>query len=167
MFCPKCGANNTTEQKFCRLCGLNLEQTSVSLLEQVASVKSAELFKRQRKLEKLGNFTFGGFGLVCLIAVGALIYFVFTRMILSGSNAFFGSLLIAFIVFAGLTLAYVAFEEELKESKQKLNPALLDELPEKRATGNLLKEESIKPAVSVTEDSTELLYAKNNTRKLK
>jgi len=165
MFCPNCGAKNTTEQKFCRSCGLNLEQTAVSLLEQIPSSESAELLKRERNLEKFGNIAFGGFGLVLLTAISAIIYFIITKMILSGTNVFFGILLIAFLIFAGLSLVFVMFNEDLKERKQKSNPTRTNELSEKLDTGKLLEEKSFEPIPSVTEDSTELLIAKNKTRK--
>ena len=165
MFCPNCGAKNTTEQKFCRSCGLNLEQTAVSLFEQIPSSESAELLKRERNLEKFGNIAFGGFGLVLLTAISAIIYFIITKMILSGTNVFFGILLIAFLIFAGLSLVYVMFNEDLKERKQKSNPTRTNELSEKLDTGKLLEEKSFEPIPSVTEDSTELFIAKNKTRK--
>ncbi len=167
MFCPNCGSKNTIEQKFCRSCGLKLEQITVEFLEQVASIESAELFKRQRSLEKFGNIAFGGFALVFLTAVSAVIYFILTRMIFSGENVFFGILLIAFIIFAILSLVYVVFSEDLKERKQNANPALVNKLSENNETGKLLGGKSFTPASSVTENSTELLYAKNKTRKLK
>ena len=166
MFCPNCGANNSTEQKFCRSCGLNLEQTALSLLEQMPSAESAELLKRQKNLEKFGSIAFGGFGLVLLTAVCAIIYLIFTKVILSGNSVFGGILLIAFIVFAISTLAYVVFNEDLKERMQKTNPALNNELAEKRDTAKLLEDKPFEPVGSVTENSTELLYAKNKTQKL-
>ncbi|HEX8288199.1 MAG TPA: zinc ribbon domain-containing protein [Pyrinomonadaceae bacterium] len=165
MFCPNCGAKNTTEQKFCRSCGLRLEQITVALLEQIASPESAELFKRQRRLENFGNIAFGGFALVLLTGVSTVIYFILTRMIFSGENVFFGILLIAFIVFAISSLIYVIFSEDVKERKP--NPILINELTENRETGKLLEEKPFAPASSVTESSTELLYTKNKTRKLK
>lgn len=166
MFCPNCGAKNTTEQKFCRSCGLNLEQTALSLLEQIPSAESAGLLKRQRNLEKFGNIAFGGFGLVLLTAISAIIYFIINKMILSGANVFFGILLIAFIIFAALSLVFVIFNEDLKERKQKSNPALTNELSEKRDTGKLLEEKPFEPIPSVTESTTELLYAEKKTHKL-
>ena len=167
MFCPNCGAKNTTEQKFCRSCGLKLEQITVALLEQIASVESMELFRRQRSLERFGNVAFGGFALVFLTAVSAIIYFVLTRMIFSGENVFFGVLLIGFIIFAVLSLVYVVFNEDLRERKQNANSALKNELAGDRETGKFLEEKPFASASSVTENSTELLYAKNKTRKLK
>ncbi len=168
MFCPNCGANNSTEQKFCRSCGLNLEQTALSLLEQIPSAESAGLLKRQKNLEKFGSIAFGGFGVVLLIAVSAIIYLIFTKVILSGNSVFGGILLIAFLVFAALTLVYVGFNEDLKERMQKTNPTLLNnnELDEKRDTAKLLEEKPFEPIPSVTENSTELLYTKNKTQKL-
>ncbi len=139
MFCPNCGAKNTTEQKFCRSCGLNLEQTAVSLLEQIPSSESAELLKRERNLEKFGNIAFGGFGLVLLTAISAIIYFIITRMILSGTNVFFGILLIAFLIFAGLSLVYVMFNEDLKERKQKSNPTRTNNCPKNSIRENFWK----------------------------
>jgi len=166
MFCPNCGANNSTEQKFCRSCGLNLEQTALSLLEQIPSAESAGLLKRQKNIEKFGNIAFGGFGIVLLIAVSAIIYLIFTKVILSGNSVFGGILLIAFIVFAILTLTYVVFNENFKERMQKTNPSLNNELAEKRDTAKLLEEKLFEPVSSVTENSTELLYTKNKTKKL-
>ena len=165
MFCPNCGANNSTEQKFCRSCGLNLERTAESLLLQMPSAESAKLLKRERNLEKFGNIAFGGFGVVLLTAIGAIIYLIFTKMILSGESIFAGILLIAFMVFAALTLAYVAFNEDLKERKQKINPTLKNEISEKRDTAKLLEDKLFEPVPSVTENTTELLYAEKNNRK--
>jgi len=165
MFCPNCGANNSTEQKFCRSCGLNLEKTAETLLEQIPSAESAKLFKRERNLEKFGSIAFGGFGLVILTAISAIIYLIITKMILTGSSVFGGILLIAFLVFAALTLAYVGFNEDLKERKQKANPSLKSELTEKQETEKLLEEKYFEPVPSVTENTTDLLYAESKTRK--
>jgi len=167
VFCPNCGANNSTEQKFCRACGLNLEKTAETLLEQIPSAESAKLLKRERNLQKFGNVAFGGFGLVLLIAICAIIYLIITKVILSGNSVFGGIMLIAFIIFAALSLAYVAFNEDLKERKQKANPNLKNELPEKLETGKLLEEKPFEPIPqSVTENTTDLLYAEQKTRKL-
>lgn len=166
MFCPNCGANNSTEQKFCRSCGLNLEKTAENLLLQIPSAESAKLLKRERNLEKFGNIVFGGFGVVLLVGIIAIIYLIITKVILSGNSVFGGIMLIAFVIFAALSLAYVVFNEDLKERKQKANPALANELAEGKETGKLLEEKPFEPVPSVTENTTDLLYAERKTRKL-
>jgi hypothetical protein len=87
-------------------------------------------------------------------------------MILTGTNIFAGILLIAFMIFAALTLLYVVFNEDLKERKQKLNPTLKNELSEKQNTAKLLEEKLFSPIQSVTENSTELFPIENKTKKL-
>jgi zinc-ribbon domain len=168
MFCPNCGATNSTEQKFCRACGLNLEPTALSLLEQIPSAESAKLLRREKNLEKFGSVALGGFGLVILSGVGTLIYLIITKIILNGGSLFGGIMLIAFLIFSALSLAYVVLSEDLKERKQKANPTLENELTKKRETGKLLEEKPFEPAraaASVTENTTELLYAKQKTKK--
>lgn len=166
MFCPNCGANNSTEQKFCRSCGLNLEKSAESLLEQIPSAESAGLLKRERNLEKFGKVAFTGFGLVLLTGICAIIYLIITKVILSGNSVFGGIMLIAFIIFSALALTYVALNEDLKEKRQKANPALQNDLPEKKDTAKLLEDKPFEPVPSVTENTTDLLYVEQKTRKL-
>lgn len=166
MYCPSCAQENSTEQKFCRKCGLKLEAISEALLEQIPSAASAGLLKRQRNLEKFGNIAFGGFGVVLLVLVLSIIYWIFTTVILSGDSIFGGIMLIAFIVFAVLSLAYVVFQEDLKERKEKANPTLQNELPEKLETGKLLQDKPFEPIPSVIEDTTDLLKVEAKTQKL-
>src|SRR5687768_18148948 len=99
MFCPSCGAKNSTEQRFCRSCGMNLEPVAQSLLEQFPGGGDPDLIRRERRLERFGQFAFGGFGLVLVAAVIGLIYTIFTKMVLDGQQPWAGILLIAFILF--------------------------------------------------------------------
>lgn len=167
MFCPNCGANNSTEQKFCRACGLNLEKSAESLLEQLPTAQSANLLKHEKLIEKFGNFALGGFGVVVLFGVTILIYTIVKKFLVNGTDVYLAILLIAFITFALLSLIFVIFNESLKEKKAKINPVVKNELNEKRDAAKLLEEKTFEPISSVTENSTELLYAKNKTRKLR
>ena len=167
MFCPNCGKENSTEQKFCRACGINLEKTAESLLEQIPNAQNANLLRKEKAIEKFGNFALGGFGLVILTGTVAIIYFIFEKMILTGNNVLFGILLIFFVVFAALSLAFVMFNESLKERKAKINPALPNELTGVRDTGKLLEDKPFETVAGVTENSTELLFVENKTQKIK
>jgi hypothetical protein len=165
MFCPNCGANNLTEQKFCRACGLNLEKTAESMLEQLPSADMANFLKHERMLEKFGTIAWGGFGVVLFIAIGGIIYAIITAMILSGKQPWAGVLLVAFIIFAVLSLAYVILADELKGKKKNRNLLTKSELAEPKTTGKLLEEKRFEPVPSVTENSTELLPAKKKPEK--
>jgi uncharacterized membrane protein YvbJ len=166
MFCPNCGANNSTEQKFCRSCGLNLEKSAESLIEQMPSAQTANLLKHEKLIERFGNFALGGLGVVGLIAITAGLYILVIKLIITGTNVFAVILLISFFVFAFLSLIFVVFNETLKEKKQKINSTLGNGLAEKKDTAKLLDEKLFEPVRSVTENSTELLVVENKTKKL-
>jgi hypothetical protein len=170
MFCPNCGANNSTEQKFCRSCGINLEKTAESLLEQLPTAESANLLKQTKLLEKFGNVAFLGLASVLLVGISLLIFVIFDKMVLSGEKVLFGLFLISFVIFAMLSLAYVFFNETLKEKKAKINPILNKEANqefEKKDTAKLLEDKPFELVPSVTENSTELLFVENKTREIK
>ena len=167
MFCPNCGANNSTEQKFCRACGLNLEKSAESLIEQMPTAQSANLLKHEKLVERFGNFALGGLGVVALFGITILIYTIIEKFLVNGTNIYIAILLVAFIVFALLSLIFVIFNESLKEKKAKVNPAINNQLGEKKNTAKLLEDKPFEPISSVTENSTELLYTKNKTQKLK
>ena len=71
MFCPNCGSKNSTQQKFCRSCGLSLEKSAQSLVEQIPAKIDQSLERRKEKLERFGVIALSGLGVV---GAGALFY---------------------------------------------------------------------------------------------
>ena len=167
MYCPNCGANNTTEQNFCRSCGLNLEETAKSLLLQIPSAESAKLLRHEKAIERFGNFALGGLGVVGLLAITAGIWYLVTKFMVTGTNIFAAILLISFFVFAFLSLIFVIFNEGLKEKKAKFKPAGENELAAPKTTGKRLEEKPFEPIGSIVEDSTKLLAVEIKTKEFK
>ena len=167
MFCPSCGAQNNTDQKFCRSCGMNLENSAASLLEQFPSKGRADLQLEEKRLQRFGQFAFTGFGIVIGLAILSMIYLIITKVIIAGDQLFGGIMFIAFIVFAGLSLAYVIWQESLKEKRARIAMAPGREITSTEPTGKLLDEGGFEPVPnSVVEDTTELLTTKSRTKKL-
>ena len=109
MYCPSCGSTNSIDQRFCRKCGMNLESAAQSLTTQFPSSNNKDLTKREERIEKFGRLAFIGFLNVLVLAVAGLLYAIVGRFIMSGDNPYLGILMMAFIIFAVLTLGYVFF----------------------------------------------------------
>lgn len=157
MFCPNCGANNTTEQKFCRACGLNIEETAASLQKQIPSAESAELMRQKKRWDTFGAVAWNGLIIVAGWALLNFIYLIIEKLILTGANIKLGIIAILFLLFGAATLVYVYKSQEFKEA----NPSPKEpeqETPELSIpTGKLIEEKPFEPIQGVTENSTDLL----------
>lgn len=147
---------------------MNLEQVSTALTEQYPKGSTVDLERAERRLERFGQIAFGGFGIVLAIAILGIIYLIITKMILDGSQPWAGALLVAFIVFAALTLAYVGLNEDLKEKRMAAAKRRTTKpVPELEVdTNKLLNQPPAGRVASVIEDTTELLPIENKTQKL-
>lgn len=156
MFCPNCGSKNSTQQKFCRSCGLSLEKTAQSLVEQIPAKIDQSLEKRKEKLERFGFIALIGVGIV---GVGALTYMIIFNMMLA-QGKILGGLALLTIIICGLSAAFFFnYADYLKEKgvRNRLQPP--EELPEYETPAKLLGDSYLEPIPSVTERTTELLNA--------
>lgn len=167
MFCPNCAAKNSTEQKFCRGCGMNLEQTAASLSGQYGTDFDRSVAGWEKFFNAIGKFGFGGFCGLVVVGIVGLIYVIIDSMVLSGKQPFVGTFLALFIVFAALTLVYVIYNESQKEKKsaKPASPNFTPELPSPE-TGRLTDGAFIPTPTSVTENTTNLLPTRNKTGEL-
>lgn len=165
VFCPNCGANNNIEHNFCRFCSLHLQETTASLTAQLSSGKNAGQLKKLEWIKKLSDLSSSGLIFSAVPAILIYFYAVFTGTPYAGVKVFY-VLVVIFLVLESVmfylrrtnTLGY-ADEMERKS-------ALTQNKFEKRETAKLLEEKPFVPAMSVTENSTELLFVENKTNKL-
>lgn len=145
---------------------MNLELTAASFLEQFPTNDLANDRKKERYLQLFGQIAFGGFGIAVLAGAIGLIYTIITRMVLTQSNFWAGLVLATFVVFAGLSLAYVILNETLKQKPKPAKglPGGYRDLPG-QPTAPLLEEGGFEPAVTITEDTTDLLTPQIDSRR--
>jgi hypothetical protein len=126
MYCPNCGNQTSTDQKFCRACGLGLEKIALSLGEQLPARMDQSLIARQERLEKLGLGALSVFGLGVL---GFLLYAVAQKLLASQGSLLTILALVGLVIMLGcglLSVILFARAQELKEqaSKRQLKPDL-------------------------------------------
>ena len=157
MYCPNCGNKNSTDQKFCRSCGLSLEKSAQSLAEQLPSPSVKSLQERKEKLERLGVASLSVFGLG---VVGFILYGVFYEVMLRQGALIAALAVLGAAIFLGSALASVilfAKANELKEesAKPRIGSGKPAKLPD--VTTAELPDSVEQPVLSVTERTTNLL----------
>lgn len=163
MYCPNCGKQTAPDQKFCRACGLGLEKIAQSLGEQLPERVDETLLARKERLEKLGVAALSVFGLGLL---SFLAYAIGQKLIAQGS--FFAALVtLGVVIMLGCGLLSVILFARAKElgdqaTKRQL-PAKAEE--QKGLTRELLPEGNFAPVPTVTERTTELLFAEKPDKK--
>ena len=158
MYCPNCGSQTSTDQKFCRACGLGLEKIALSLNEQLPARLDQSLIARQDRLEKLGLGALSVFGLGVL---GFLLYAVAQKLLVSQGSLLTILALVGLVIMLGcglLSVILFARAKELKEqaSKRQLQPNANEP---SAPTKELLPESRLEPVPTVTDRTTELLFA--------
>ena len=160
MFCPNCGANNNRKQKYCRFCGLNLEDTAKSLTSQLVFGEDSKLVKSLSSARRVLDFALAA--LAGVVIVGGVAYFFFD--VGFGKNMMKTGVVIFFLLETILGIAgYYQRQERSKARASKFGRDI--EQVESAETVRLVEEKPLAPVPSVVENRTELFPGENRTRK--
>ena len=157
MYCPNCGQPSSTEQKFCRACGLSLEKAAQSLVEQLPSVELNKQYRqRQRRVERV-LYALGGTAAVIFLV--SLVWTIINEIIIGKGHVLGGTIFLAFILGFIVFALLMLYRESLLKAAGK-HSSTQPALPHVEDTARLLSESYIEPIPSVTERTTELLVEK-------
>lgn len=164
MYCPNCGIKTSTDQNFCRACGLGLETIALSLNEQLPAKVDRSLQERKERLEKLGVAALSVFGLGVL---SFLLYTIGYKLMVSQGRLLAGLAILGLIIMIACGLASVilfakANEIEKEATKRKPQPNLTTGT---ESTKELLTEGHFEPVPAVTERTTDLLVVEKRDSK--
>ncbi|HLM00971.1 MAG TPA: zinc ribbon domain-containing protein [Pyrinomonadaceae bacterium] len=169
IFCPNCSAKNKIEQNFCRFCGFNLQDAAKSLARQLSVDKDRQQFNQLKLIKRLTDFA--SVGLIIIVSTGVIIsiYAILNHMIFSGKRVFLGIFLIGMIFEFAIRQVRRIKRRRVMQDEAKTNQLPKTGEPEKVKTAKMIEEKPFMPAAAVggvTENTTELLFAENKTRKL-
>jgi uncharacterized membrane protein len=138
---------------------LGLDKIALSLSEQLPTRQDEHLLSQKEKFERLGVAALSVFGVGVL---GVMLYGIGYKLFAQG-NIVVGLALIGFLIMAGCAILSTIFFAKAKEAEEAAGKRRLEE---KEAavvatpTRELLPEGHLEPVPSVTDRTTELLYAK-------
>lgn len=162
MYCPNCGNQNSTDQKFCRLCGLGLQKVAQTLGEQLPTKLDVSLQQKKERFEKLGVAALSIFG--AGLAIPILYEILYTTMWTQGNIVKgLGMLALVLVLACGLMSAILfAKAHEMKETPAKRLLPDQPELPPQADTRELPESAAPEtPVFSVVDRTTELLPPNN------
>jgi predicted lipid-binding transport protein (Tim44 family) len=158
MLCPNCGTKTTTEHKFCRNCGMNLEPVSRALAAHLShGGAAAARLAREADRRNVKRLTGGLLAGVLVVLFGMLL------MLLPGRGFQLLGLIAAIL---GLVYSLAAITSTLRRmadaNAEALPLALDNAAPD---TGRLLREQTFEHVpTSVTDHTTELLHVEVKDR---
>lgn len=161
MFCPNCGANNNRKQNYCRFCGLNLQETAKSLVNQIVFGEDSRSLKKLSSVKRVVDFT--STAVIGMLVVGIAAYlFLFDPKF--GKDLIKISLGVFFLL---KTIQEIIsyFQRRARSENKRFEPNGGERFKSVE-TAKLLEEKPFDPVPSVIENSTELFPAENKTRKL-
>ncbi len=154
MYCPNCGNLNSTEQKFCRSCGLALEKIVQSLAEQTQpAALDKEIQERQRKVDLWLKIVGGA---AATIVAGGVLWGIVYEVILGKADLVAGLMLLGFMIGLILFALLMLYRESLEKRQGKRDLPKPAE-PQAADTAKLLAESFVQPMQSVTERTTEFI----------
>jgi len=163
MFCPNCG-KETNEQKFCRDCGLKVEKIFNVLVKEIQEREKTSVQKRDDLFRKLGFVSLSLLFGLCFSFVFYLA--VYYKFVIFGKEIM-GAIGLTAMIFLGLLSLFFFNLPKFLDRKQIDEEFSKDnEIEETGKTEKLLSEGSFEPIGSITENSTELLFVENKTKKL-
>lgn len=153
MHCPNCGNAASTDQQFCRTCGLNLAEFSQLLEAKLPSLKG-ELQEQKRKLERWALRLWAGAGAIFYIA---LYWAIISEIIIGKGHVLSGTLFLLVITAISLGGLFILYSSALEKRSRYIQSERQQKLPKRDTDPELLS--STEPALrmSVTEHTTELL----------
>jgi len=153
MHCPNCGNAASTDQQFCRSCGLNLVEFSRLLGERLPSLKG-QLQDKKREAERWALRLWTGAGAIIYIA---LYWAIISEIIIAKGNVLSGILfllIITAISIGGLLILYSAALEKRSKYMPKEAPQAS---PVPDTDPELVSSPKLELGASVTEQTTDLL----------
>ncbi len=163
MFCPNCG-KETNDQKFCRDCGLKVEKIFNVLVKEIQESEKTSIQKRDDLFRKLGFISLSLLFGLCFSFVFYLA--VYYKFLIFGKEIIGAIGLTAMVCLGLLSLFFFNLPKLLARKELSTEYSKNSEIEEPRITEKLLSEGNFEPIQSVTDDSTELLFVENKTKKL-
>lgn len=161
MFCPNCGASNNRKQNYCRFCGLNLQDTAKSLMDQIVFGEDSKSLKKLSSVKRVVDFTSTALIGMLIVGIAAYLFFFDPKF---GKDLIKVSLGVFFLL---KTIQEVIgyFQRRARSENKRFEPKASEQFGSKE-TAKLLEEKPFEAVPSVLENQTELFPAENRTRKL-